>query len=103
MASPLVRIDERTHAKLRALAEQEQKPIGQIVAELVNRQESENFWRAMYEGYAGLQADPPIRPDYRIETPFLEGASRNGFVQDAPYYSPEEEAEIERYAKSQGW
>ncbi len=99
MASQLVRIDDYTHAKLRAWAEQEHKPIGRIVAELVDRHESENFWRAMHESYAELQADPPIRPDHRMET----RCSKDCLVQDEPYYSPEEEAEIERYAKSQGW
>ena len=53
----------------------------------------------MHESYAELQADPPIRPDHRMET----RCSKDGLVQDEPYYSPEEEAEIDRYAKCQGW
>src|SRR5690349_4720426 len=103
MASTVVRIDERTHATLRALAEREHKSIGQIVTELVDRQETERFWREMREGYARLQADPVAWQDYLREAQFLEEASMDGLEQEEPYYSPEEEAEIEQYARSQGW
>ena len=103
MASAVVRVDERTYATLRALAEQEKKPIGQIVTELVDRQETERFWREMREGYARLQADSTAWQDYLREARFFEGASMDGLREEEPYYSPEEVAEIERYAKSQGW
>ncbi len=103
MASAVVRIDERTLATLRVLAEREHKPIGQIVTELVDRQEAEQFWRGLHAGYARLQADPVAWQDYLREASLFEGASMDGLEDEVPYYSPEEEAEIERYAKSQGW
>lgn len=103
MASTVVRIDKRTHATLRVLAEREHKSIGQIVTEMVDRQETERFWREMREGYARLQADPVAWQDYLREAQLLEEASMDGLDQEDPYYSPEEEAEIEQYARSQGW
>ena len=73
MASKAVRIDERTHAALRALAEREHKSIGQIVKEMVDRQETERFWREMREGYVRLQADPVAWQDYLREAQLLSG------------------------------
>src|SRR3954454_6674589 len=103
MASAVVRIDERTLATLRVLAEREHKPIGQIVKDLVDRQETEQFWRDLHAGYARLQANPSAWQEYLNEASIFEGASMDGLNDEEPYYSPEEEAEIEQYAKSQGW
>lgn len=103
MATTVVRIGEKTHAKLREWAEQQQKPIGQIVSDLVEAQETERFWREMREDFERLRNDLVGWNDYRAEAALLEGGSMDGLEDEAPYYSPEEEAEIVEYAKSQGW
>lgn len=103
MASTLVRVEEKTHATLRRWAESEQKPIGQIVTELVEARERERFWREMREGYERLRADPAAWRDYQDEVAFFESGSMDGLTDEEPYYTAEEAAEIERYAKSQGW
>lgn len=55
MASTVVRVEQRVHTKLRKISEEEQRPIGQIVAELVDSYERETFWKKMHEGFARSQ------------------------------------------------
>ena len=103
MATTVVRVEERTHAILRAWAEEQGKSISQIVREMVEHQESERFWRVMREDYERLQADPDAWQDYLAEAAVLEGGSMDGLQAEDPYYTAEEEAEIVEYARSQGW
>ena len=103
MATTVVRVEERTHAILRAWAEEQGKSISQIVREMVEHQESERFWRVMREDYERLQADPDAWQDYLAEAAVLEGGSMDGLQGEEPYYTPAEEAEIVEYARSQGW
>ncbi|HEU0164362.1 MAG TPA: hypothetical protein VFQ54_04905 [Thermomicrobiales bacterium] len=103
MASTVVRVEETTHAKLNAWSEAQKKPISQIVRELVDHQEAELFWAAMHEDFDRLRADPVAWKDYQDEARIFEGGSMDGLEDDEPYYTVEEEAEIEKHARSQGW
>src|SRR5690349_19639109 len=103
MASTVVRIEERTHATLRAWSDQDHKPIGQIVTELVEREATQRFWREMHEDYARLRADQSAWQDYLDEMSLFAGGSLDVLSDEEPYYTPEEEAEIERDAQSRGW
>lgn len=47
--------------------------------------------------------DPVTWKDYRDEVATLQGGSMDGLENEEPYYTPEEEAEIESCARSQGW
>lgn len=103
MATTVVRIEARTHAMLRAWSEAQNKSIGQVVADLVEQREQEQFWQQMREDYERLQADPAAWKDYQDEVALLEGGSMDGLEREEPYYSPEEEEEIRAHARSQGW
>jgi hypothetical protein len=101
--SHIVRIDEHTYAKLRERAQQQHKPIGQIVSELVEAQETERFWREMREDCERLRTDSDGWSAYQAEVTLFEGGSMDGLEQEDSYYTPEEEAEIVEFAKSQSW
>ncbi len=103
MASAVIRVEEFTHATLRSWAEAEQKPIGQIVTELVERQATDKFWREMREGYEQLRADPAAWADYQAEAAAFAAGSMDGLEHEAPYYSADKAAEIEQAALSRGW
>lgn len=103
MATTVVRIEAETHATLRAWSEAQNKSIGQIVADLVNQREREEFWRRMREDYERLRAVPAMSKDYQDEVALLEGGSMDGLEREEPYYSPEEEEAIRAHARSQGW
>lgn len=57
---------------------------------------TEQFWREMREGYERLRADPAAWADYQAEAAVFEGGSLDGLENEAPYYSADEAAEIER-------
>ncbi|MBA2470496.1 MAG: hypothetical protein H0V37_13915 [Chloroflexia bacterium] len=103
MASTAIRVEAQTHATLREWSEEQDKTIGQIVAELVEGQRRARFWRQVRDDYARLQADPAAWQAYRDEVTFFEGGSMDGLEHEEPYYTPEEEEEIRAYARSQGW
>jgi hypothetical protein len=103
MASTVIRIDEVTHAKLREWSEADHKTIGQVVADLVERQRRAEFWRQVHDDYVRLQADPEAWRAYQEEVATLEGGSMDGLQAEEPYYTPEEEEEIRAHARSQGW
>lgn len=103
MASTVIRVEEKTHAKLKSWADQQHKPVGQIVTELVEQAAAEKFWREMREDFERLRSDPVAWADYQEEAALFESGSADRLKNEPPYYTPEEEAEIEEHAKSQGW
>lgn len=103
MATTVVRIEAETHATLRSWSEAQNKPIGQIVADLVEQREREQFWRRMREDYERLHADPAMWKAYQNEVALLEGGLMDGLEREEPYYSLEEEEAIRAHARSQGW
>jgi hypothetical protein len=103
MALTVVRVEAKTHATLRAWSEAQGKSIGQVVAELVEKQERELIWQRMRADYERLQADPAAWKEYQDDVALFEGGSMDGLEGEEPYYSPEEEEEIRAYARSQGW
>lgn len=89
MATTVVRVDERVHAKLREWSEEQKKSIGQVVAELVENQEKERFWAEMRAGYDRLRADPEAWQEYKEEIDLWDSTSMDG-LDDAP---PDEDSE----------
>lgn len=89
-----VRVDDRMHAILRGLAEDEHRSIGQVIEAAVTQYQKETFWRGVQDDFARLRSDPAAWQDYQDETALFEGASMDGLEHEAPYYTPEEEEEI---------
>jgi hypothetical protein len=86
MASTGIRVEERTHATLCVWADQEHKPIGQIVVELVEREATQRFWQAMHEDYVRLRANQPAWQDYLDEIALFEGGSLDALSNEEPPY-----------------
>jgi len=102
MATSVVRVDERTHAQLRELSEQEHRPIGQIVTELVDEYQKRRFWQQVNESVDRLREDPAAWNAYQDEIDELEAGSSDGLEGEEPYYSPVEEEEIRaEFARAQ--
>lgn len=57
-SAPVVKLKPGTHAKLQEIARAESRPMGEIVSDLVERYETERFWKGVQEDYARLRADP---------------------------------------------
>jgi hypothetical protein len=79
-----VRIDPTLHATLRALSEAEQRSMGQVVEDAVERYQKATFWQAMHEGFARLRADPVAWSEYQSEDALWDTASGDGLQDDEP-------------------
>ncbi len=98
-----VRIEERVAAKLRDLANEEHRPIGQVIKDAVDQYQKEKFWREVEASVARLRADLNAWQEYQDEIRLFEGGSMDGLEAEEPYYT---EAEVEellgRQARTQG-
>ncbi len=99
----VVKISSTRHAKMREIAKSEQRPMGDIVNDLIERYELEQFWKQAHDAVERLRSDPVAWQDYRDEAQMLQGGSMDGLENEPPYYTPEEEEEIlAEHARSQG-
>lgn len=89
-----VRIDEQVASRLRELASEERRPIGQVIRDAVDQYEKEKFWQEVEESVARLRADPDAWREYQAEVKLLEGGSMDGLEHEEPYYTAEEVEEI---------
>jgi hypothetical protein len=94
MASAMVKVNPQTHAKLQEISRDQHRPMGEIVTELVERYEREQFWNGVTEDLERLRADPVAWKDYQDEIAFFEGGSMDGLENEPPYFTPEEVEEI---------
>ncbi|MGC4107352.1 MAG: hypothetical protein QM753_13600 [Thermomicrobiales bacterium] len=92
-SSPVVQLSPQTHAKLLAFSKDEARPMGEIVADLVDRYEREQFWLSVRAAYARLRDDPAAWQAYLDEVDAWDTVASD-VLQGEPYYSPEEEREI---------
>ncbi len=98
-----VRVDDKLHTTLRELALAEHKPIGQVIEEAVERYKKEKFWQGVQDDFARLHADPARSKDYQNEIALWEATAGDGLRTEEPYYTPDEEAEIDaHYARTYG-
>ena len=89
-----VRVDDRLHATLRELAAAENRSMGQVIQEAVERYRKEQFWAGVEEDLARLRADPVAWKDYQDEIALWDTLAGDGLENEEPYYTPEEEAEL---------
>ncbi len=90
----VVKISSASHARLREMAEAEQRPMGEIVNDLIERYELEQFWKLAHDAVERLRSDPVAWNDYREEALMLQGGSMDGLEGEPPYYTAEEEEAI---------
>ena len=82
MASTTVRLSTEAHGKLAALAEARERPMGELLAELIERETREQFFDDAEAAYARLQADPAAWADYRAEIRSMDGTLMDGLKDD---------------------
>lgn len=95
---PTVELKPATHAKLQAIAQEEDRPMGELVTFLVDRYEKERFWRGARADYERLRANPEAWKDYQNEVAAWEGLLGDGLENEPAYFTPEEEREIRERA-----
>lgn len=85
MASTTVRVDVRTREVLREWSREQHKPIGEIIADLVQRQEKERFWQELEASLDRLRADPQAWQEYQGEIALWDTTSGDGLENEPPY------------------
>jgi hypothetical protein len=90
MTSAMVKITSQTHAKLQEISRAQHRPMGEIVTDLVERYEREQFWKGVTEDLERLRADPVAWQDYQDEIALFEGGSMDGLEDEPPYYTAAE-------------
>jgi hypothetical protein len=72
-----------------------------IVADPLQRYRKETFWALARESVEKLRSDPVASEAYEVEIALWDVLSGDGLAEEEPYYTPEEEAEIEaEYART---
>lgn len=89
-----VKISAASHAKLQEWSDSDERPMGDIVNELIERHDRERFWNLAYQQLAQLKSDPVAWQDYLDEIAAFDALAGDGLEAEDPYYTPEEEREI---------
>lgn len=92
--STVVKIKPDTHTALQQMSRDEDRPMGEIVADLVSRYERERFWREASGDLARLKQDECAWRDYRDESTALDQLANEGLRDEPPFFTREEEEEI---------
>lgn len=93
-SAPVVKLKPGTHAKLQELARTEARPMGEIVTELVDRYEEDQFWRAYQASFEQLRTDPVAWQDYAEELAAWDAIPNEVLASEPPYFTPAEEEEF---------
>ena len=76
--SKAVKIPLDAHAHLAELAADQERPMGDLVAELIEKERRRAFMVAANEDYARLRADPEAWADWQAEIKSMEGTLMDG-------------------------
>jgi len=102
-SATVVKLKADVHAELQEMAREENRAMGDIVADSLQRYRKERFWERARLSVERLQAQPAAWEDYKREIAIWDGMAGDGLENEEPYYTPEEEAEIEaEYARTYG-
>lgn len=76
--SKAVKIPAAAHAHLAELAADQERPMGDLVADLIEKERRRAFWQETNAAYARLRADPVAWADWRAEIKSMEGTLMDG-------------------------
>ena len=82
MAATTVKISVATRDTLADLAAAEGRPMGEVIADLVERERRRRFFDAADAAYARLRADPAAWADWQAELRSMEGTLMDGLEDD---------------------
>ena len=82
MTAATVKIPRESHAALAALAAESKRPMGEVLASLIERERRRRFLEGANRDFARLRADPEAWADYRAEHLAMEGTLMDGLEDD---------------------
>jgi hypothetical protein len=84
---PMIKVNSSTHEKLRDLAELQQRSMGEIITELVDRYEEDLFWAEAKQQLDRLKSDPVAWKDYLDEMAEWDAMPNDILDLESPYES----------------
>jgi hypothetical protein len=82
MGSVTVKVPIEARAKLAEFANEDRRPMGEILAELIERERRRRLFDEGDAAYARLQDDPAAWAEYQEELRSLEGTLLDGLEDD---------------------
>ncbi|MCA9858338.1 MAG: hypothetical protein KC438_01380 [Thermomicrobiales bacterium] len=95
---PVVKLNSQTHAKLLEFSKDEQRPMGEIISDLVERYDRERFWKGVEADYARLRADQSDWDAYQADVADWDSLAGDGLENEPPYFTVDEERQIRERA-----
>jgi hypothetical protein len=83
VSSVTVKIPAEAHAKLAKLAAEQERSMGELLADLIEREPRRAFLEGANEDFARLRSDPEASADYQAEVRSMEGTLMDG-LEDYP-------------------
>jgi Ribbon-helix-helix protein, copG family len=91
MGTTTIRVSEKTHTTLQALARAAGKPMAEIVEQAIEAYRRQRFVEAINAGYAELRADPDAWNAYQEELSEWDATLLDGLERDdAPTFARRE-------------
>lgn len=84
VATMTLKISPETHAVLAELAAADKRAMGEVVAEMTERERRRRFLEGANEDLERLRADPEAWADYQAELRSMEGTMLDG-LEDEPW------------------
>ena len=91
-ASAVVKVRPGVHARLLEIAREDDRSMGEVIADLLDRYETERFWAGVKDDHDRLNADPNAQAQYDAEFAEWDSTVGDGLEDEEPYY-PEETGE----------
>lgn len=82
MGTVTVKLPTAAHKTLSEFAAADKRSMGEVLADLIDREEGRRFFEAAEAGYARLRADPEAWADYQAELRSMEGSLMDGLEED---------------------
>ncbi len=82
MAAVTVKVPSEAHGKLAELAGADKRSMGEVLAELIERERRRRLFDEADAAYARLEADPEAWADYQAELRSMGGSQMDGLKDD---------------------
>lgn len=81
-----IKVQPQTHARLLKIAKEDDRTMGEIIADLLDRYETERFWAGVKEDIARMEANPDAVAQYDAEFDLWGSTISDGLEDEEPYY-----------------
>ncbi len=81
-ATHMIRVPVETHARLRRMAEEQDRPIGQIIDDLLDDLDKRSFFAGLGDDFRRLRDDPAAAADYDAEVRLWETTLADGLADE---------------------